>query len=220
MRYRLLILIGFCCGSVGYSAVDQYAVVSERLLSNVRQVWGVDAEQRVRGWDQLMYRQLQDSKLSDWAKISQANSFFNQVEWLGDEEHWGVQDYWATPIETLASNGGDCEDFSIGKYFTLLYSKVSPEKLRITYVKSLEYNQAHMVLTYYATPGAEPLVLDNIKDKILPASKRTDLVPIYSFNGDSVWLAQGAGRKLGGSSKDSLPNWQKVNQKIADELAR
>jgi len=219
MGYRALLLFALCAVSVGYSATGSYAVVSDRLLAHVRSVWGEDAEQRVLGWDRLVQRSLTNSHESDLVKMQRANGFFNQVRWLSDLEHWGVDDYWATPVETLASNGGDCEDFSIGKYFTLLYSSISPEKLRITYVKSLEYNQAHMVLTYYSTPEAEPLILDNIRDKILPASERSDLVPIYSFDGENVWLAQGQGRRLKTNSRDSLPNWLKVNQRLSEELS-
>ena len=55
-----------------------------------------------------------EGDLREWA-----NDFFNALPWISDDEHWGKRDYWATPIEMLATNGGDCEDFSIGKYLTL-----------------------------------------------------------------------------------------------------
>jgi predicted transglutaminase-like cysteine proteinase len=70
---------------------------------------------------------------------------------------------------------------------------IPDEKMRIMYVKALELNAHHMVLTYYPTPGAIPLVLDNLNSKILPASKRTDLAPIYSFNGSGLWLLRRGG---------------------------
>ena len=58
-----------------------------------------------------------------------------------------------------------------------------------------------MVLAYYETPTSVPLVLDNINRRILPANKRRDLSPIYSFNGHGLWAAKamGTGRKLRGS---------------------
>jgi hypothetical protein len=65
--------------------------------------------------------------------------------------------------------------------------------LRVTYVKSSKLNQAHMVLAYYATPQAEPLILDNLDDDVRPASQRPDLVPVYSFNDEDVLIA-GRGR--------------------------
>ncbi|HET19999.1 MAG TPA: sulfate adenylyltransferase, partial [Chromatiales bacterium] len=64
---------------------------------------------------------------------------------------------------------------------------------------ALQLNAAHMVLTYYPEPSAEPLVLDNLVPDIRLASRRQDLVPVYSFNGDGLWLAKerGLGRFVG-----------------------
>jgi len=190
----------------------------ERLLAKIQAEYGVPARERVVGWGVMMQRDKESVALSEFDKMSHANRYFNQVEWLSDIEHWGKEDYWATPIETLATNGGDCEDFSIGKYFSLLETDFAPEKLRITYVKSLTYNQPHMVLAYYETPGAEPLILDNINGEILPASQRPDLLPIYSFNGESIWLAKDRSRRLKGKSTVSLPQWKALNERRLEEF--
>ena len=191
----------------------------EVLLDNVEKRYGESARVRVSTWEELVVAGRADVGLSDKDKMIRANDYFNQVEWLSDKEHWGVEDYWATPIETLASNGGDCEDFSIGKYISLKNMNLDESKLRITYVKSLTFNQAHMVLAYYETPDAEPLILDNINKSILPASQRNDLLPIYSFSGNSIWLAQERGRKLKADSMVSLPQWRSVNERMDLELS-
>ncbi|BFM11250.1 transglutaminase-like cysteine peptidase [Simiduia litorea] len=197
--------------------VNDYGV-TPALLAWVQGQWGEAAKARVEAWPKAMQEtnQLQPDELE---KLIRANDFFNQVRWLSDQEHWAKEDYWATPIETLATNAGDCEDFSIGKYFTLHYTQLDPNKLRITYVKALEYNQAHMVLAYYPSPSAEPLILDNINKTILPASQRTDLFPIYSFNGDGLWLAKSRDKKLTGDSEKSLPQWREVNERMLREAA-
>ena len=54
----------------------------------------------------------------------------------------------------------------------------------LSYVRIDGSTNAHMVLTYFETPNSEPLVLDSIRKIIFPASKRTDLKPIYNFNPD------------------------------------
>jgi predicted transglutaminase-like cysteine proteinase len=125
-------------------------------------------------------------------------------------------DYWATPIEFLLKGAGDCEDYSIAKYYTLLEMGVAENKMRITYVKSLTLNQAHMVLTYYESPQAIPFVLDNLITSIKPASERTDLLPVYSFNGSSLWLAKNkaSGNPVGNSENLSL--WQDLKQRVLD----
>ncbi len=191
--------------------------IEKEVFSFVEAQYGKEAVSRIKGWESLVRHEFMEKSLEK-TSLKRANDYFNQVRWLSDFDHWGVEDYWATPVETLASNGGDCEDFSIGKYFSLIESEFDPAKLRITYVKSLTHNQAHMVLAYYDTPSAEPLILDNINKQVLPASQRTDLLPIYSFNGESIWLAKDRGRKLKGNSQVSLPKWREVNQRLLKEL--
>ncbi|MGK2888911.1 MAG: transglutaminase-like cysteine peptidase [Candidatus Malihini olakiniferum] len=106
-----------------------------------------------------------------------------------DRVIWQQEDYWATPIEALHKGMADCEDYSIAKYFALRRFGILNEKLRITYVKALRLNQAHIIVTYYyPTPTSIPLVLNNLTDKILPVTQRTDLLPVYSFNGEGLWL--------------------------------
>jgi predicted transglutaminase-like cysteine proteinase len=146
------------------------------------------------------------------------NSFFNRVSFVSDIRHWGEEDYWATPVELLATNGGDCEDFSIAKYVTLKSMGVPDEQMRIVYVKALRLNQAHMVLAWYATPDADPLILDNLTNEILPASKRTDLEPVYSFNGEGLWLNRSGGKSRRIGKASGLDNWQKVKQRLQDSL--
>ena len=193
---------------------------SESLLRSIDSRYGRDAHNRVVNWQLLMRDIVAKPDMRDQPKITNANDFFNQVKWISDQEHWGKEDYWATPVETLVTNGGDCEDFSIAKYFTLNSTGVDSDKLRITYVKALDYNQAHMVLAYYPTPDAEPLILDNINKTILPASQRKDLLPIYSFNGEGLWLAKARGRKLKANSQASLPQWKGVNDRMLQELSQ
>ncbi len=205
------------CMSAG-CALGQYLGVSEHLLSEVEKHYGAEARQRLVDWLLLMENTNTRPDAVEQQKLESANTFFNRVNWVSDKEHWGKEDYWATPVETLATNGGDCEDFSIGKYFTLKDTRVESDKLRITYVKSLELNQAHMVLAYYPSPDAEPLILDNINKTILPASKRTDLLPIYSFSGGSLWLAQSRGRKLKANSMKTLPQWRDMNLRLQEEI--
>jgi len=150
---------------------------------------------------------------SELEALQAANSYFNRIPFLSDAEHWSAEDYWATPAETVASNGGDCEDYSIAKYFLLKEFGVPVERLRITYVKALKLNQAHMVLAYYAAPGSEPLILDNLEDRVRPASDRSDLVPVYSFNDDDVVLVRDS-RK---SNPLQIRAWRDLLQKLEAE---
>ena len=94
---------------------------------------------------------------------------------------------------------------------------IEEEKLNLTYVKALTYNVHHMVLTYFSTPGSEPLVLDNIVADIKPASQRRDLLPIYSFNGTGLWLAKQRGRGKSAGSSSRLKRWQDLVQRMSKD---
>jgi predicted transglutaminase-like cysteine proteinase len=168
----------------------------------------------LREWQNLI---LSNLSISDIDKLEKVNQFFNQLEFVNDIDNWGEEDYWATPVEFIVCQAGDCEDFSIAKYFTLDAMGVPEKKLSLTYVKALKYNAHHMVLTYYSRLGAEPLILDNIVGNVKPASERPDLIPIYSFNGTSLWLANPRGRgKLAGSSY-RLKLWQDLLERMPEE---
>ena len=68
--------------------------------------------------------------------------------------------------------------------------------MRLIYVKARiggtasSLPQAHMVLAYYPTPDAEPLVLDNLMPEIRPASHAPDLQPVFSFNSEASGRVQ------------------------------
>ncbi len=176
----------------------------QKWVEAVRSVYGQRAAKRVETWRSEM---ADYQSLSEKQKLEKVNQFFNQLNFVNDINLWGKNDYWATPLEFLGSNAGDCEDFTIAKYFSLLELGVSDNKLRLVYVKAITLNQFHMVLAYYEKPSAEPVILDNINPVIKRASTRKDLLPIYSFNGKNLWLMKSnQGQLAGESSRLSLWN--------------
>ncbi|WP_447751578.1 cysteine protease LapG [Pseudomonas nicosulfuronedens] len=188
----------------------------DTILKNAEQRYGNlgTAKTRIESWARL----IQDSEsLDEPAKLKAVNAFFNgALVFTDDRTVWHQDDYWATPIESLYKGAGDCEDYSIAKFVTLRRLGVASDKLRITYVKALQQNQAHMVLTYYASPTAEPLVLDNLIPQIKPASQRKDLLPVYAFNAEGLWLPGANGGKRTGDSK-KLSRWQDLLTKMRAE---
>ena len=190
-------------------------LISEALLQRIENEYDSEARQRVEAW-QILMQENQD--LSEREKLAVVNDFFNSnVMFVDDIFLWNKEDYWATPIEMLSLGAGDCEDYSIAKYFTLKQLGVDEDKLRITYVKAIDLNQAHMVLTYFENKRAIPLVLDNLINEIQPASRRQDLTPVYSFNGTGLWLAKsrGEGQRVGDASRLSL--WEDLAARMRAE---
>jgi predicted transglutaminase-like cysteine proteinase len=190
--------------------------ITDPQIGKLAQQFGSIAKSRLTDGRTLVTAPKHKALQQEREKLELVNDFMNRTPFLSDLQHWGKEDYWATPVEFLSTNGGDCEDFSIAKYFALRSLGVPDEKLRITYVKEVVvYNEAHMVLAYFPAPDAEPLVLDNINKTIRPASTRTDLVPVYSFNGSGLWLAKdqtGRGQSVGGS--DRIGHWKDVQSRL------
>ena len=188
----------------------EFALIIEKAESRYGSLGA--AKQRIQAWDELIQT---SSGLAENQQLAEVNRFFNrQLRFTDDIRLWRANDYWATPIEALVKGAGDCEDYSIAKYFTLRRLGIPSEKLRITYVKALRQNQAHMVLTYYSSPAAEPLVLDNLIGEIRPASQRKDLLPVYAFNAEGLYLP-GSNSKTSDSKK--LSRWQDLLQKMRAE---
>ena len=169
LKLNSVTLFILCAITLSVTALE----LDNKLINFINKRFGAEAVQRLHQWEKIANI---DKSIAETNKLKLVNTFFNQAEFISDIKHWGKEDYWATPIELLATNAGDCEDYSIAKYFTLREMGVAMDKIKITYVKAVKLNQAHMVLAYYSKPGAEPLILDNL---ILP--KHSKLFSSFSF---------------------------------------
>ena len=211
-RWALLALVALSLAAVAV----ELDTITDPQIGKLAQQFGPTAKTRLTDGRTMVTTPKNKALQQEREKLELVNDFMNRTPFISDLQHWGKEDYWATPVEFLSTNGGDCEDFSIAKYFALRSLGVPDEKLRITYVKEIVvYNEAHMVLAYFPAPDAEPLVLDNINKTIRPASTRTDLVPVYSFNGSGLWLAKdqtGRGQSVGGS--DRIGHWKDVQARL------
>jgi predicted transglutaminase-like cysteine proteinase len=163
--------------------------IAKICIDNIEKEYGEFAKRRAFYLVQMM-NEARD--LDDMGKMKKVNDFFNHTPYTPDKEIWGVKDYWETRLEFIGKDKADCEDYVIAKYFTLKELGIPASKLCMTYDKSLRFKKAHMVLTYYETPESVPLVMDNFNYKILPASVRDDLIPVYSFGEDELLNAKQA----------------------------
>jgi predicted transglutaminase-like cysteine proteinase len=163
------------------------------------------------------------ASLDDEARLEPINAWFNRrVIFRTDDALSGEADHWASPLETLQAGHGDCEDYAIAKYFSLVAVGTPVARLRLVYVRaqiagapSVNEGQAHMVLAYYAQPNAEPLILDNLVTSVRPASRRPDLTPVFSFNSEGLW--QGVGAQSAGDPQARLSRWRLVLTKARAE---
>lgn len=190
----------------------------ERMRQVALQRYGAAAADAVELWRNSVggWRDLAEEE-----QLRRVNEFFNRrTRFADDTVVWAQADYWATPLETLGRGAGDCEDFVFAKYFTLRELGVAEGRLRMTYVRARiggpasSITQAHMVLSYYPTPEAVPLVLDNLITEIRPASARPDLAPVFSFNMQGVFVG---GAAQASTPVDRVSRWRELILRMRSE---
>ncbi len=213
----LLLCLPLLLATLGSSAADHEVRLTEKVIASAEAKYGHNARRRLAAWISLLKSTMDKPEAE---KLKLVNNFFNRVSYMSDMENWGRQQYWATPVEMLASNGATAEDYAIGKYFSLLALGINIDHLHIVYVKSSKLpleSQAHMVLAYYSSPSSMPLILDNLDAEIKPGSERDDLTPVYSFNGNGLWLARerSAGRT---AAADNTSLWNEMNARMGKEF--
>ena len=203
---------------VALSALLCYAAFDiNKLQKTMETRYGYTGLIKLKAWQQLIDA---NQSQSDVEKIKLTNNFFNKnIRFEEDIVHWKKMDYWATPLESLGSGAGDCEDFTIAKYMTLIKMGIATEHLRLIYVKAKiggknsHVFQAHMVLGYFADAKGEPVILDNLVSAIEPASQRTDLYPIFSFNSEGLWI----GNQTQTDPTARLSRWRDLLARMKDE---
>lgn len=76
-----------------------------------------------------------------------------------------IKDYWKPPPEFYKDGGGDCEDFSVAKYYTCLRSGIKEDKLFIM-VGKLANDNLHSMLQV-ELENNKKIWLDNINKDML-----------------------------------------------------
>lgn len=199
------------CALALWVATTVHAWDPERIV-RAAQRYGPEAVQGARQLQQVMAAVVGKDEAS---QLQAVNTFWNlKVAYKEDIDNYGQVDYWASPLESLQKGAGDCEDYAIAKYFTLVAMGVPHSQLRMVYVRAATAGApngyvAHMVLAWYARPDAEPLVLDNLVAEIRKASQRPDLTPVFSFNAEGLWQGVGSIRAEG-DPLTRLSRWRDV----------
>ena len=140
-------------------------------------------------WESFKSKAPQGNKME---LLRYVNSFWNTWPYVEDIVNWKQEDYWAIPAEFLKKSG-DCEDYSIIKYFTLKELGIAPESMRIVVVRDTIRNFAHAVLAVYVNGDA--FILDNLSNSVLSHTKLRQYSPQYSVNESGRW-AHMKGRKI------------------------
>lgn len=161
--------------------------ISKPQLQQVRQHYGQEAQVRLQQWQQILNHSKGKSEVE---QLKLTNDFINLIEFIHSPFYQDGLDYRLSPMAFLILGAGDSEEFSMAKYFTLRKMGIQASRLRLTYTERQSNLTPHMVLAYYPSADADPLILDYLDKTIRPLSQRQDLRPVYSFDAEQLWLMQ------------------------------
>ncbi len=117
-------------------------------------------------------------------QLDAVNRYMNKHKYITDLVNWNVADYWETPREFMVKDG-DCEDFAIAKFKSLLYLGIPNDEMRIVVLQDLNLKVAHAVLAVYVKD--KPYILDNQAEQVILAKNIKHYMPIYSINETNWW---------------------------------
>jgi len=118
-------------------------------------------------------------------QLQEVNRYMNDHPYILDIVNWGVPDYWETPKEFLDRNG-DCEDYAIAKFYSMLALGMDDDHLRIVVLQDLNLQIPHAILVAYL--DGKPFVLDNQIPQVVSAAIIHHYRPFYSINEHNWWL--------------------------------
>ena len=150
-------------------------------------------------------------------QLNKVNLYLNQLLPQYDSVIQKKEDYWASPKEFLNSGFGDCEDYVIIKYFSLLKLGFDKNKLYFTVVEEQYTKGYHMVLSYFKDSGKSPFILDNLSFRILTLKQRKDLKVINFINHNGVFIINNKNQLIKTHNKSS--KYQELIMKIKKEKA-
>ncbi len=124
-------------------------------------------------------------QMSGMQRLRFINTFWNRYPYVTDMKNWGKNDYWAIPSEFLGKSG-DCEDYAIVKYYTLLQLGQPIGSMRIVVLKDTLRKLAHAVLA--VEEGGSVYILDNVSNAIVSHDRLSHYVPAYSLNREKAFV--------------------------------
>ena len=166
-------------------------LIDKKVEAAALKKYGAFAKNRFVAIDKDLLHKLKSA--STIKKLNTVNTWINFIHYKSDKELYGVSDYWATLYEFVGKNAGDCEDYTIAKYYILKALGIDPHRMKFAYVIYQDRRgrqSSHMVLAYFKVPKPknkdEILILGNNNRFVLPASKRPDLIKVIKMiNGDT-----------------------------------
>ena len=174
--------------SSNYSAIHQWVALLDRWEAERREIADCDREIAACALPQIVAWRAMVRRLDGAHPLTQmreVNSFINDiVPYREDSANYGLSDYWASPLEFLR-HAGDCEDFAVIKFMTLLELGFDNDDMRIVVVTDTVRNIGHAVLA--VDFEGRTYIMDSLFDVVVGQEGLRQYRPEYSVNLTHRW---------------------------------
>ena len=141
---------------------------------------------------------------------------------VSDLAQFGVSDLWTSPLTTLGSGRGDCEDYAIAKYLALREAGVAAHDLRLVIVRDTLAKEDHAILA--ARLADQWLILDNRHHALVDSTEMRYFTPLFALDQEGVrhfatGLAQQAVERGGSEASPARADTMTYLQVLRDEAA-
>lgn len=137
----------------------------------------------VRQWESNVEDMRSEDRMSEMQSV---NLYANHaLKYAEDTDVWKVDDYWASPGEALAKGKGDCEDYAILKYFSLMRLGFNADDMKLLVLVAEHEKELHTVLIV-----DDKYLLDNASDDVELVKDVENYTPVFMINHSHWWYKQ------------------------------
>lgn len=131
--------------------------------------------------------EIKTEKQNKIEQIYEVNNYVNKFRYKSDQENYGKNDYYASPLEMIKKGAGDCEDFAILKYNILVKEfGINPKDLGFMYGQYGPNKIPHMVLSFKA--NGDDYILDNTTNKITKLEDHPTFTKMFEVSNNKVLI--------------------------------
>jgi predicted transglutaminase-like cysteine proteinase len=125
------------------------------------------------------------SARSGVARLGEVNRAINlAIRPVSDLTQYGIEDHWSSPLATLASGAGDCEDYAIAKLAALREAGVANDDLRLVILRETTTGEDHALLA--ARVDGRWRLLDNRTFVMIEDADLSKQQPLFAIDTEGV----------------------------------
>lgn len=151
----------------------------------------------------LNIKHIKENGSSELNDVFKVNNYVNSFKYKTDMENYGKKEYYASPLEMIKKQSGDCEDYAILKY-NILVNEFGLDKNKFKFIFGMigKNNEPHILLSY--KDNDKEFYLDNtIKNRMLESNKHQNFKKLIEIKDDKMLFNDGVEKEINANHKYS-----------------